>query len=127
MTFPEDSAASGPTSTGLPPNIAGALSYLLGALTGVLFFVLERDNKFVRFHAAQSIAVSLVLIVLGFVLGMLSTVLAFIPVIGWIVVMLLSVGLSILSFVLWLYLMWQAYQGKEWEAPWAGTFARKMI
>ena len=127
MTFPEDSAASGPTSTGLPPNVAGALSYLLGALTGVLFFVLERDNKFVRFHAAQSIAVSVVLIVLGFVLGMLSTVLAFIPLIGWLVVMVASVGLSLLSFVLWLYLMWQAYQGKEWEAPFAGPFARKML
>jgi uncharacterized membrane protein len=52
---------------------------------------------------------------------------AFIPLIGWLVVMVLSVGLSLLSFVLWLYLTWQAYQGKEWEAPFAGPFARKML
>jgi uncharacterized membrane protein len=128
MTYPGDSsAASGPTSTGLPANVAGALAYLLGPITGVLFYVLERDNRFVRFHAAQSIAVSCVMFVLGIVLAILGSVIGFVPIIGWLVAMLLSFGLSILSFVLWLYLMWQAYQGKEWEAPFAGVFARRMV
>lgn len=127
MTMPGDSAASGSTSTGLPPNVAGALAYVLGPITGILFYVLERDNRFVRFHAAQSIAVSLVLFVVSIVLGILGTVLAFIPLLGWLVAMLLSFGLSIVSLVLWLFLMWQAYKGLEWEAPFAGVFARRMM
>ncbi|MEO6528760.1 MAG: DUF4870 domain-containing protein [Gemmatimonadaceae bacterium] len=127
MTMPGDSTASGPTSTGLPANVAGALAYVLGPITGILFYILEKDNRFIRFHAAQSIVVSLALFILGFVLGMLSTVLAFIPILGWLVAILLSFGLSIGSFVLWLFLMWQAYKGLEWEAPFAGTFARRML
>jgi uncharacterized membrane protein len=128
MTYPGDSSAgSGATSTGLPANVAGALAYLLGPITGVLFYVLERDNRFVRFHAAQSIAVSLVMFVLGIVLAILSSIIGFVPIIGWLVAMLLSFGLSILSFALWLYLMWRAYQGEEWEAPFAGVFARRMV
>ena len=45
------------TSTGLSPNVAGLLCYVAGWITGIIFFVLERRNKFVRFHAAQSIIV----------------------------------------------------------------------
>jgi uncharacterized membrane protein len=126
MTVPGDSAASGPTSTGLSPNIAAALAYVLGPITGILFYLLEKDNRFVRFHAAQSIAISIALFIIGFVLGMLSAVIAFVPIIGWLVSVLLSFGLSIGGFVLWLFLMWQAYQGIEWEAPLAGKWARKM-
>ena len=127
MTIPGDSAASGPTSTGLPPNVAGALAYLLGPITGILFYILEKDNRFIRFHAAQSIAVSLVLFVIGIVLGMLSAAIGVIPIIGWLIAMLVSFGLSIGTFVLWLFLMWQAYTGLEWEAPFVGAFARRML
>jgi uncharacterized membrane protein len=48
-------------------------------------------------------------------------------VLGWIVALLLSLGLGLLGFVLWLLLMWKAYNGAEWEAPVAGSFARKMV
>jgi uncharacterized membrane protein len=127
MTYPGDSSSTGPTSTGLPANVAGALAYLLGPITGLLFYVLERDNRFVRFHAAQSIVVSLMMMALSFVLGLLGVVLAFIPLIGGLIAMLLSFGLSILSFALWIFLMWQAFQGKEYELPFAGMFARRML
>jgi uncharacterized membrane protein len=127
MTYPGDSPASGSTSIGIPANVAGALAYVLGPITGVIFYVLERENRFVRFHAAQSIAVSCVLFVLGIVLAIVSSILAFVPVLGWFVAMLLSFGLWLVSLVLWLFLMWQAYQGHEWEAPLAGTFARRMV
>jgi uncharacterized membrane protein len=126
MTYP-DGSTSGHTSTGLPANVAGALAYMLGPITGVLFYVLERDNRFVRFHAAQSIAVSIVMIVISIVLGILGAVLGFIPFIGWIVAGMLSLGVSLVSLVLWLFLMWQAFQGKEWEVPFAGVFARRMV
>jgi len=45
------------TSLGLDENIEGALCYVLGWLTGIVFFVLEKDNRFVKFHAMQSIVV----------------------------------------------------------------------
>ena len=124
MTNP--ATTTGTSSTGLSPNVAAALSYLLGPITGVLFLVLEKQNRFVRFHAAQSITVGVALIAVSIVLSILSTVLAFIPVLGWIVAILLSLGLGLGSFVLWIMLMWRAWQGREWETPVAGSFARRI-
>jgi uncharacterized membrane protein len=115
------------TSTGIEPNVAAALSYILGLITGIIFLVLEKDNRFVRFHAAQSIAVSAIIVVVSIVVSMVSGVLVFIPILGWIVVFLLTTGLAIGTFILWVLLMWKAYQGEEWELPVAGGFARKMM
>ena len=117
--------ASGPSSTGLAPNVAGALAYSLGPITGIAFLVIEKENRFVRFHAAQSTAISVVMIALSFALSILGTVLAFVPVLGWIVALLLSVGIAFASFFLWLFLMWQAFQGKAWRAPVAANLADK--
>ena len=123
MTNPSSTTA---TSTGLAPNVAGALAYVLGPITGIVFLVLEKENRFVRFHAAQSIAVGIVLIALSIALSILSTVLAFIPVLGWILGLLLALVLGFGSFVLWLLLMWRAWQGREWETPIGGALARKI-
>ena len=114
------------SSTGLASNVAGALCYLLGLITGVVFLLIEKNDKFVRFHAAQSIAVSLVMIAASIALSILSSVLAFIPVLGWLLALLLALVIGVGSFVLWLLLMWKAFQGQEWEAPIAGQLARKM-
>jgi uncharacterized membrane protein len=114
------------TSTGVEPNVAAALSYILGLVTGLLFFVLEKDNRYVRFHAAQSIVVSTMIIIISIGVSIASGVLAFIPILGWAVVLLLTIGLSVGTFVLWLLLMYRAYQGEEWELPIAGDIARKL-
>lgn len=95
--------------TGLPRNTAAALSYVLGWLTGIIFLLIEKD-KFVRFHAMQSIVT----------FGLL-TVLSFVPVIGW----LLSPLVMIVGFILWLVLIFKAYQGEEFKLPWIGEFAQK--
>ncbi len=115
------------SSSGIAPNVAGALAYVFGIITGVIFFVIEKENRFVRFHAAQSIAITLVLTVVSIGLSILSTALVFVPILGWIVAFLLSVGLMFAGFVLWVLLMWRAYQGREWEVPIAGGIARKMM
>ena len=114
------------SSAGLAPNVAGALAYVLSPFTGVLFLVLEKDDRFVRFHAAQSIVVGVALFALWIVLSILSSILAFIPVLGWIVAILLSVVLGFGSFILWLLLMYRAFKGREWEVPFAGAYARKI-
>ncbi|HET9984201.1 MAG TPA: DUF4870 domain-containing protein [Longimicrobiales bacterium] len=113
--------------TGLPSNVAGALSYFLGAFTGIFFLVVEKNDRFVRFHAAQSIAVSVAMIVLWVALSVLSMVLGVVPIIGWLVSILLSLGVGLGSFFLWILLMFKAYQGQEWELPVVGPQARKLL
>ncbi len=100
--------------TGLNKNTAAALSYVLGPISGVLFLALEKD-KYVRFHAMQSIIFSVVGIVLNMVLGFTIVLALILP--------LLWIG----EFVLWLVLMYKAWQGEEWELPVLGKFARQMV
>lgn len=114
------------SSTGLAPNVAGALAYVLGPITGVIFLAMEKENRFVRFHAAQAITTGILMIVLSIGLSILSTVLAFIPVLGWIAAILISIAISLGFLVLWVMLMWRAYQGREWEVPVAGPMARRL-
>lgn len=113
------------TSLGLAPNVAGALAYILGPVSGVAFLLLERENRFVRFHAAQSVAVGILMIVLGIALSALGGVLAAVPVLGWVIALLVSMGVAFVSFFLWLYLMWQAYQGRRPHVPVAGQLAER--
>jgi uncharacterized membrane protein len=102
------------TSTGLEENIAGLLCYVLGWISGLVFFLIEKENKFVRFHALQSIIVFGVLCLAGFVIG-------WIPIIGWVISWLIS----ILALILWIVLMVKAYQGEKYKLPWAGNLAEK--
>jgi uncharacterized membrane protein len=102
------------TSSGLQENVAGALCYLFGWVTGLIFFFVEPKNKFVRFHAVQSISLTVVLMVVYFILFL-------IPVIGWAI----SAILGIAFFVLWIFLMFKAYQGQLFKLPVVGNFAEQ--
>ena len=102
------------TSVGLNENIAGLLCYVLGWVSGVVFLLIEQENKFVRFHAIQSIVVFGVLNISGIILGL-------IPIFGG----AFSAIISVLSFVFWIVLMLKAYQAKKYKLPWAGDFAEK--
>ena len=105
------------STTGFDPNVAAALSYVLGWITGLAFVVLERDSKFVRFHAMQSTIVFLAL-------SVLVVVLQAIPILG----MLIAVFLVIpFSAVLWLVLMFKAYQGERFKVPVAGDMAEQRL
>ena len=108
------SDTGGKTSTGLQPNVAGLLCYLLGWVTGLIFLLLEKDNQFVRFHAVQSI------VVFGAV-TVLDIVLSFIPVIGAVLAWIVGV----IAFILWIVLMVKAYQGQRYKVPVAGNIAEQ--
>ena len=126
---PVQGPASVPTAeggSGLEPNLAGALSYLLGPVTGVIFLVVDKDRPFIRFHAMQSIVVSVAWVAVWIVVTVLGTILNVIPILGTIIGLLLWLALGVLGLVLWLYLMWQAYQGHEWEVPVLGEQARRI-
>ncbi len=106
----------GKCSNGMQANLAALLSYLLGFITGIIFYVIEKDNKFVRFHAMQSI------ITFG-ALFVLNTILAFIPVIGWVLMPIVG----IITLILWIILMVKAYQGENFKLPIVGDMAEKQI
>ena len=124
--IPTPTTNTGTTSTGLTANVAGLLAYVLGPFTGVLFLVIEKENHFVRFHAAQSVAVSLAIIALSIAFNILSALLIVVPV-GWIIALLAGVVFSLVTFVLWIVLMLRAFQGREWEVPIIGRFARSFV
>ena len=102
------------SSTGLEPNLAGLLCYLLGLITGIVFLIIEKENRFVRFHAFQSLAVFGALFVLSLIAG-------FIPVIGTLV----SILLAPVGLILWILLMVKAYQGERYKIPLAGDWAEE--
>jgi uncharacterized membrane protein len=117
-----------PINTGLSTNTIGALAYVAGIITGILFLVIDpyKNDRFVRFHAFQSIFFNIAWTVLwigwmiaGFVLGAVTHGLFFILQIP--VNILLLIG----GFALWAFLMFSAYQGKTTRLPVIGALAAK--
>jgi len=104
------------TALGIGQNIAGLLCYVLGFVTGIVFLVLEKENKFVRFHAMQSVMTFLALFVISVVIGV-------IPFIGPIISMLITA----LGLILWLVLMYKAFKGEKFKLPIVGNFAEAQI
>lgn len=99
-------------------NIAGLLCYLAGFITGIVFLIIEKENRFVRFHAIQSIAISVVLIVVSMVLSVSLMMIPFVGAfIGWL--------LNVASLILWIILMVKAYNGEAYKLPVVGDFAEK--
>ena len=98
------------SSTGLDENVAGFLCYLLGFITGIVFLVVEKKSRFVKFHARQSTITFLGLFVISFVVG-------WIPVIGILV--------FIFSLILWLILMVKALRGEKYMLPIVGKMAEE--
>lgn len=100
--------------TGLKKETSGALSYVLGPVTGVIFLILEKD-PFVRFHALQSIVVFVSLIVLQWVFALTLILLPLVPL------------LMLTAFILWLILIYKAWSGEEFEVPFAGKVVRNLM
>jgi uncharacterized membrane protein len=102
------------SSTGLDPKLAGGFCYVFGFVTGVVFLIIEKENRFVRFHAYQSLAVFGALFLLSLIAG-------FIPLIG----PLISILLAPVCLILWILLMVKAYQGELFKLPVAGDWAEE--
>ena len=115
---------SQPVSAGMADNVASALCYALGLLTGILFLVLApyNQNRAVRFHAFQSIFLNVGVILFSFALSILLGIFHFLGAIfGLFLVPLIWLGF----FVLWLYLMYSAYQNKKVVLPIVGPLAEQ--
>jgi len=117
----------GADTGGLTENMAAALCYSLGILTGILFLFLEpwSKNRNIRFHAFQSIFVGGGIFLLSIALSILARILVFVPVIGLTVFFIIwpLFGLGLLA--LWIMLMYKAYNGERWVLPVIGPLAEK--
>jgi uncharacterized membrane protein len=103
---------SGTTSTGLKENVASLLCYLGWWVTGIIFLIIEPNNKTIRFHAIQSI----VIFGIFFILSLIFTWIWFIGTILWII-----------SVITWVFMMYKAYQGGTYHLPVAGQIADRFI
>jgi len=110
------SGANGSTM-GMEPNIAAGLSYIVGFVTGLIFFLMEKQNRFVRFHAMQSIIFSAIWIVLSTFISMLSEVVPFL----WYLGNLVNLGFLIVLIIL----LVNAFQGKYLKLPVIGDYAER--
>jgi len=97
-------------------NLMGAAAYLLGFITGIIFLLVEKESKFVRFHAMQSTILFGGLFIVNIALG-------FIPLLGWLAGLILSFA----AFIFWVLCMWKAFQGEMYKVPYIGKIAEDQL
>ena len=118
---------NGPTSMGMDANVAAGLSYLFSIVGGLIFYFGEKQNRFVRFHAMQSILFNAFWIVLFIVLFTVQSFLyasvILIP-LGF-VFTCLTILLPLALLAVWIVLMVYAFQGKYFKLPVIGDYAEK--
>ena len=120
----------GTVSSGKPmtSNVAAALSYVVGFITGIIFLVIEpyKRDAFVRFHAFQSIFLSVAYLIIAVVWGAVSGTLAVVSLgLLWSLVSLLWILLRLAFFLTWLFMMYKAYSNERFELPVIGPIAAK--
>jgi len=140
---PTGSAAAGPAvpaadaaavpatgSTAMSSNVAGLLAYILGFITGIVFLVIEpyKNDKFVRFHAFQSIFFNVALVVFWIAYSIVGSILGFVS-LGFLAVAMGLVGLLIALAILayWIFLMYKAYNRELYKIPFIGDLAAKQV
>ncbi len=121
------------SSTGLDENVAALLAYIVHVITGVIFFVIEKNSRLVRFHAMQSIILSAVwfiglmaiwivglilAMIFGYISGLLATIVWGLTTLVWFVFL-------VAGFIGWILCMIKAYQGQYFKLPVVGNFAEK--
>jgi len=128
------------SGVGLEPNIAAALSYIW--IVGVISYLLEKENRFLRFHAMQSILFGIANSLIMMVLAVVALVLTFAFGIGgamaggtlgsivslliWLMWMLFWViGLAL--FAILIFSAVKAYQGQKFKLPIIGNMAEKIV
>jgi uncharacterized membrane protein len=114
------------TVGGLPETLAGAMAYCT-IIPAIVFLLVEpySKNRFVRFHSLQCLGVCLVALVVGAMLRVAGFVLFFIPVLGHLLVWLLSMVVTLAFLVVWVVLVVKALQGEMFKLPVVGDFAER--
>lgn len=120
-------SAAGKSSTGLDANVAALLAYVLTWLTGLIFFLLEKESRYVRFHAMQAILLGAAIFVIGILFSIVNTMIAFVS--GTLAALFGLLWLLILLgfFVVWIFCLIKAYQGQEFRLPVIGDMASNIV
>jgi|SRR5215213_5183089 len=121
------------SSTGLDENIAALLSYVFGWISGLIFFLIEKDSRLVRFHAMQSLLLNVLGAIIGIALWMLSLIsFLILSQISTVLSFLISIVVGLVAFVLAIGLLIgvivcliKAYQGQYFKLPIIGNMAEK--
>ena len=116
--------------TGLPPNLAACLACIFSLVGGIVFLVLEKKDKFVRFYAMQAVILGGAALVFYMALEFISWIVSHIAFLGGLLVILLQfvgmlVGLAYVALIIVTAV--KAFSGKEWEIPYLGKIARDQL
>ena len=125
----------GKSSTGLDENIAALIAYVFGWVSGLVFFLIEKDSKLVRFHAMQSILFCVLVAVLGIALWVVTFLFflvgAMLPDIMGSLLALLGTFIwlifSVALLIAWILCLVRAYQGQFFKLPVIGNMAEKIV
>ena len=124
---PEGGNPAQSTSTGLPSNVAAALA-CFPLIGGIIFYILEKRDSFVRFYAMQSIIFGLAWMLFGLAWRIFYSILASIPGIGVIFAFLLWLvwaAVNVAFLIVLIIAIVKAFSGVRWDIPWVGPMARK--
>src|SRR5437016_14111204 len=122
---PETSA----TSTGLPSKVAAAIA-CIPLIGGIIFYILEKRDAFVRFYAMQSIIFGCAWFLFNIVSAVVHAVFAAIPGIGGILVFfwaIIAALVHLLFLVIMIVTIVKAFTGVRWDIPYIGPVARKQV
>jgi uncharacterized membrane protein len=126
MRYRRDVTMKETSSTGMAPNAAAALSYLAWWLSGLLFYLVERESRFVKFHAAQAIVGLGGLFLASLTLGVFALASLFVSAAVFKVLLYASYAAFLLGIIVWAICVVRAWKGEEFELPWAGPIARRL-
>ena len=111
-------STTGKSSTGLDANVAAGIAYILTWLTGLIFYLIEKESRFVRFHAMQAILLGAAFFVVMIVMRILGAI----PLIGF-VAGLASIVIWLAFLAIWIYCLVMAFTGKDFKLPVIGDIA----
>ncbi len=124
---PAPDATARPTTTGLPSNVAAALA-CFPLIGGIIFYLLEKRDGFVRFYAMQSIIFGVAWLLFEIAWKIIYSILAPIPALGWVFALLLWLIWAVFSVAVLIVLIItivKAFSGVRWDIPWIGPMARR--
>jgi len=126
---PEPATSAKSTSTGLPANVAAAIA-CIPLIGGIIFYILEKQDNFVRFYAMQSIIFGCAWFLFNIVSAVVHAVFSAIPGIGGILVFfwaLIAALVHLAFLVVMIIAIVKAFTSVRWEIPYIGPIARKQV
>ena len=117
-------------TSGLKPSVAAGLACVFSIIGGVVFLVIEKRNKFVRFWSMQAVLLGLVAFAAAILFAVAHFVLGHLPLIGGLMnafLGLLHWSFQIAWLAVYIICIVKAFSNKEWEIPWLGKIARRLV